>query len=238
MSIINLHNIDVERGSTQVLKNVSVDIEAGSFVGIIGRSGEGKTTLLNLLAGFIPFQSGEMQVNGKVNFVFQNHALFDFMTVAENIGFGIKHKNLSEKRSKIKFFLEKINLADYGNRYPSQLSGGQAQRVALARALAAEPDILLLDEPFSALDMFTRDHIIEFVAGFLEEMSHQKTITTVMVSHYLDEILFLSDTILVIAEGTVHASLPVSLARPRRNDMRFSTAFNEQKRQLSSLLNS
>ena len=237
MSIITLKNITVKLGNKDILKQLSATVKAGAFIGIVGRSGEGKTTLLNLLAGFIPLQSGEMQVNGKVNVVFQNHALFDFMTVSDNIGFGMAGLNRAEKRDKIQFFLEKINLPDYGKRYPSELSGGQAQRVALARALAAEPDILLLDEPFSALDLFTRDHIIEFLAHFISEMSKNKTITTLMVSHYLDEVLFLSDTILAISDGQIRQSLPVDLARPRTRTIRFSTAFNTQKQQLSDLIN-
>jgi len=215
----------------RVLEYVNFDVRNGEFIAIVGKSGAGKTTLLNTLAGFIKFK-GEINVEGNIGFCFQNHSLFYWMTVAENIGFGLK-KNGSEKRVIINDVLKKIGLLDLANKYPKELSGGQMQRVALGRAIAYNPNVLLLDEPFSSLDIYTRDQMMDWVLKLISEMN----ITVVMVTHYLDEALVLADRIFVLKEKKILREIKVPFAKPRSQAIRFTEQFQKSKQELSSLIN-
>lgn len=137
-------NLSVAYGSNSVLEDVNFEIKSGEFIGIVGKSGTGKTTLLNALADFIGYK-GEVNVNGTIGFCFQSHSLFYWMTVAENIGFGINNTDKKEKKEIVADVLKRIDLEKYTNKYPRELSGGETQRVALGRAMAYNPKILLID---------------------------------------------------------------------------------------------
>jgi len=186
------------------------------IIGILGASGSGKSMLLRCIAGLVKPDQGQIIINGKtffdsekkinlsmrerkVGFLFQNYALFPNMTIAENIAFGLGKLSKHEKRDRVSALMEKYHLGDIGKRYPSQISGGQQQRVALARAVAVEPEMLLLDEPFSALDVHLRNHMIRELSELLKEFQG----ITLFVTHNRDEAYYLSDYIAVFNTGKV-----------------------------------
>ncbi|MBX9740308.1 MAG: ATP-binding cassette domain-containing protein, partial [Beijerinckiaceae bacterium] len=196
------------------LNGVSLDIRSGELVALLGPSGSGKTTLLRVIAGLEVAQSGtllfgdedasDMSVQErKVGFVFQHYALFRHLTVADNIAFGLNVRGRAtrpppaEIRRRVDDLLELVQLASYGKRYPAQLSGGQRQRVALARALAVEPRVLLLDEPFGALDAQVRRDL----RRWLRDIHHRTGHTTVFVTHDQEEALELADRVAVLSGG-------------------------------------
>ncbi|MDB5507997.1 MAG: sulfate transporter, ATPase subunit [Hyphomicrobiales bacterium] len=198
------------------LNGVSLDIRSGELVALLGPSGSGKTTLLRVIAGLEVAQSGtllfgdedasDMSVQErKVGFVFQHYALFRHLTVADNIAFGLNVRDRAtrpppaEIRRRVDDLLELVQLASYGKRYPAQLSGGQRQRVALARALAVEPRVLLLDEPFGALDAQVRRDL----RRWLRDIHHRTGHTTVFVTHDQEEALELADRVAVLSGGKV-----------------------------------
>src|SRR5438874_2270023 len=163
MPLVALHNISRHYDSTRAVENASLAVERGSFFGLLGPSGCGKTTTLRMIAGFETPTTGEILLNGasiahlapyerNVNTVFQNYALFPHLTVQGNVEFGLRRKRTNDIAKSVKRVLEQLGLTGKESRLPSQLSGGERQRVALARALVMEPDVLLLDEPLSALD--------------------------------------------------------------------------------------
>jgi putative spermidine/putrescine transport system ATP-binding protein len=214
-------------GSTQAVSNVSFSVERGEFVTLLGPSGCGKTTLLNLIAGFLTPDAGEIFVDGEpisglapharnIGVVFQNYALFPHMTVAENIGFGLKMRKVPENEiaSRVKEALATVQLPELGARTPRQLSGGQQQRIALARALVIRPQLILLDEPFSAIDKNLRAEMqVE-----LKRIQRQIGITTIFVTHDQSEALSLSDRIAVMSRGAVQQlSRPAELYRKPAN---------------------
>jgi iron(III) transport system ATP-binding protein len=199
---------------TPVVKNISLEAEAGEFMTLLGPSGCGKTTTLRLLAGFEQPDSGTITIKGqtvanrnvflpaekrKVGMVFQDYALFPHLNVSGNITFGLtgQHK---ENQKRAEAMLEMVGLSGYGDRMPYELSGGQQQRVALARALAPQPDIILLDEPFSNLDAALRTQVRGEVRSILREAGT----TTIFVTHDQEEALSLSDKVAVIFEGKLH----------------------------------
>jgi len=229
---ISAKNLSVAYGSNSVLEGVEFKIKNGEFVCIVGKSGTGKTTLLNTLAGFIGYQ-GEVNVNGNIGFCFQCHSLFYWMTVAENIGFGITHLTGKEKKEIVAEVLKRIDLEKYANKYPKELSGGQTQRVALGRAIAYSPQILMLDEPFSSLDIYTRDQMIDWVLKLISELN----ITVLMVTHYLDEALILADRIFVLRDKNISNEFPVVFPKPRTQKIRFTEEFQNNKQELSVLIN-
>jgi sulfate transport system ATP-binding protein len=195
-----------------VVDNVSFHIKEGEMVGLLGPSGSGKTTLLRMIAGLERQTSGEIWIRGQnvdalppqrrgVGFVFQNYALFQHMTVFDNIAFGLRIKRLgaAEIRKRVAHLLELVRLTGYEQRYPRQLSGGQAQRVALARALAPEPSVLLLDEPFSAVDTKIRKELRQWVRQIHDEVG----ITSIFVTHDQEEALEIADRVLVMHQGRI-----------------------------------
>jgi putative spermidine/putrescine transport system ATP-binding protein len=210
MSYLELTDIEKRYGDAAAVKGFNLKAERGEFVSFLGPSGCGKTTTLRMIAGFERPTAGTITLDGEdvthkppnrrnVGMVFQSYALFPNMTVADNIGFGLKVRKRPKDQIKKRVgeLLELINLPDKGHRYPYQLSGGQQQRIALARALAFEPQVLLLDEPLSALDAKIR------VALRVEIRSIQRQlgITTVYVTHDQEEALSLSDRVVVMSEG-------------------------------------
>ncbi len=210
MSFIEISHLKKSFGPNTVVHNFSLSIEKGEFVSFLGPSGCGKTTILRMIAGFENATSGSLHVGGvemtnlppakrNVGMVFQAYALFPNLTVAGNIGFGLKiaGKERGEIDARVAEMLELIKLPDLGDRYPYQLSGGQQQRVALARALAIKPQVLLLDEPLSALDAKIRVSLREEIRSLQRELG----ITTVFVTHDQEEALSISDRIVVMNQG-------------------------------------
>jgi spermidine/putrescine transport system ATP-binding protein len=209
---IELIDVTKRYGDAVALDGISLRIDAGEFFCLLGPSGCGKTTTLNLIGGFIPLTSGELRIEGRrvndlpphqrsVNTVFQNYALFPHMSVADNVAFGLRMEGLSgqEINSRVDEYLELVGLAAYHDRYPGQLSGGQAQRVALARALAKRPAVLLLDEPLGALDLKLRKQMqVE-----LSRIHRQVGTTFVFVTHDQEEALSMATRIAVMAGGQV-----------------------------------
>jgi len=211
------HGLDVEAvthrfGEVTVLNQVNLQVNPGEFVALLGPSGCGKTTLLRLVAGFLTPTTGQIRIDGQrvehipthkrnVGIVFQNYALFPHMSVFDNIAYGLRSQGAAALRVKtrVREMLELVQLGQMGDRYPNELSGGQQQRIALARALAVEPRILLLDEPFSALDKNLRlDMQIE-----VKRLLTEQGITTIFVTHDQEEALSMADRIAVMSHGIV-----------------------------------
>jgi putative spermidine/putrescine transport system ATP-binding protein len=212
VSAVSLSNIVKRFGDYTAVHQMSLDIEEGSFVTLLGPSGCGKTTTLRMIAGLLDPSEGEISIKGKrvndvpihkrnLGLVFQNYALFPHKTVADNVAFGLNYRNVGkeEARRKVAEALELVQLPDLGARYPKELSGGQQQRIALARAIVIEPDVLLLDEPLSALDANLREDMrVE-----LKRIQQSIGVTTVFVTHDQTEALAMSDQIIVMSEGRV-----------------------------------
>ncbi|MHA7774126.1 ABC transporter ATP-binding protein [Roseibium sp. M-1] len=212
MSAVTLTNIVKKFGGFTAVHRMSMDIPDGSFVTLLGPSGCGKTTTLRMIAGLIDPSEGDITIKGKrindvpihkrnLGLVFQNYALFPHKTIAENVAFGLKYRSVSraDAERKVKDVLDLVQLPHVADRYPKQLSGGQQQRIALARAIVIEPDVLLLDEPLSALDANLREDMrVE-----LKRIQHRIGITTVFVTHDQSEALAMSDRIVVMSNGRV-----------------------------------
>lgn len=209
---IVVENVSKQFGSFQALDRVSLEIESGSLVALLGPSGSGKSTLLRLIAGLEMPDSGKIWLTGqdatntsvqdrKIGFVFQHYALFKHMTVRKNIAFGLQIQKTppAKVKSRVEELLNLVQLAGLGDRYPSQLSGGQRQRVALARALAVEPKVLLLDEPFGALDAKVRKDL----RAWLRRLHDEVHVTTVFVTHDQEEAMEVADRITVMNKGKI-----------------------------------
>jgi sulfate/thiosulfate transport system ATP-binding protein len=209
---ISVQDVSKRFGDFQALDRVSVNIESGSLVALLGPSGSGKSTLLRLIAGLESPDSGRVFLTGEdatersvqerqIGFVFQHYALFKHMTVRDNVAFGMTIRKMAKERTKnrVNELLELVQLGGLGDRYPSQLSGGQRQRVALARALAVEPKVLLLDEPFGALDAKVRKDL----RAWLRRLHDEVHVTTVFVTHDQEEAMEVSDEIVVMNKGKV-----------------------------------
>src|SRR5438105_2823658 len=214
---IEARSISKRFGDFVALDDVSVEVESGSLTALLGPSGSGKSTLLRVIAGLEQPDAGAVFISGKeattlapqkrgVGFVFQHYAPFKHMTVWENVAFGlrIRRKPKAEIRTRVDQLLELVQLAGLGKRYPAQLSGGQRQRMALARALAPEPEVLLLDEPFGALDARVRAELREWLRRLHDEVH----VTTGFVTHDQEEALELSDRIVVMNRGRVEQIAP------------------------------
>jgi sulfate/thiosulfate transport system ATP-binding protein len=213
---IALHEVSRRFGAFAALEDVDLDIESGELVALLGPSGSGKTTLLRIIAGLDWPDEGEVRFDGEdalalsvgernVGFVFQNYALFRHMTVFENVAFGLRARprrsrpSEAEIRERVARLLELVQLAPHGTRYPAQLSGGQRQRIALARALAIDPRILLLDEPFGALDAKVRKEL----RRWLRQLHDEIHVTSVFVTHDQQEALELADRVVVLNKGRI-----------------------------------
>jgi sulfate transport system ATP-binding protein len=209
---IRVSGVSKEFGSFKAVDDVSLDVDSGSLVALLGPSGSGKSTLLRLIAGLEETDSGRIWITGEeattrsvqdrqVGFVFQHFALFKHRTVRQNVGFGLELRGWKQDaiRRRVDELLELVQLQGFGNRYPSQLSGGQRQRVALARALAVQPRVLLLDEPFSALDAKVRKELRAWLRNLHDEMH----VTTVIVTHDQEEAMEVADRIVVMNQGRI-----------------------------------
>ncbi len=207
---VELKNINKKFGDYEAAKNISFGIEKGKLAALLGPSGSGKTTILRILAGLEQQDSGDVMIEGNVvndvpasergiGFVFQNYALFRYMTVYENIAFGLKVQKMEKQkiRERVQEMISLIGLEGLEKRYPNQLSGGQRQRVAFARAIAPNPQLLLLDEPFAAIDAKVRKEL----RRWLKEMIEKVGITSIFVTHDQEEAVEVADDILIINEG-------------------------------------
>jgi sulfate transport system ATP-binding protein len=213
---IEVRNLSKRLGGKTILDRVSLDIPEGGLVALLGPSGSGKTTLLRVIAGLERPDEGEVLIRGEassgrrpqdrqVGFVFQHYALFPLMSVRQNIAFGLEVKPRAQRpgreaiRARVDELLELIQLDSYGHRLPSELSGGQRQRVALARALATEPSVLLLDEPFGALDAQVRAELRQW----LRRLHDVSKVTTVLVTHDQEEAMEVADTVAVMNRARI-----------------------------------
>jgi len=228
-----------------VLQHIELDIRPGEFLTIIGPSGCGKTTLLNLLGGFERPTTGTALKEGSEiagpgpdrTMVFQDYALFPWLNVADNVAFGLRAKGgaKDEIGRRVAHFLELVGLSGFANAYPSQLSGGMRQRVSIARALAPDPDVVLMDEPFAALDSLTRDKLQEELLSIWS----QSRKTFVLITHNIEEAVFLSDRIVVMRShpGRIRAIIDIDLPRPRPAEIRIrDPLFLEHKQRISDLV--
>jgi NitT/TauT family transport system ATP-binding protein len=211
---IHLEGICRDFGAVAVLQSVSLTIREGEFVAVVGPSGCGKTTLLNILAGFDRPTSGRIERNGALRMVYQQDGLFPWRTAAQNIEMGLRHVADDASRSRQRDeMLALIGLEGFAEHYPHQLSGGMRQRVELARALAGQSDILLMDEPFSALDYITRLRMRHELARLL----HERPRTVVLVTHDIEEAAQLADRVIVLSgrPGRIRSERQLFLPRPR-----------------------
>ncbi|MBE5746055.1 MAG: ABC transporter ATP-binding protein [Clostridiales bacterium] len=239
------------RGETEALKNVNFDVNVGEFIAIVGPSGCGKTTLLNIIGGLLQKSRGNIYLDGKkiyeenskkhqfnnnIGYMFQRDHLFEWRTILDNVKLGLEFDKKLTKSEKIKkeeyilFLLEKYGLIDFKNKYPRELSGGMRQRVALIRTLALNPKILLLDEPFSALDFQTRLKVCDDVSNIITKENK----TALLVTHDISEAISLSDKILVLSKrpATVKKIVDIDLKSSglplkRRENKNFSKYFEE-----------
>jgi len=210
--MIEARSVSKQFGSFVALDDVSVEVPAGSLTALLGPSGSGKSTLLRIIAGLEQPDAGRVVIEGHdvtsrppqergVGFVFQHYAAFKHMTVWKNVAFGleIRRRPKDEVRERVARLLELVQLNGFADRYPAQLSGGQRQRMALARALAVEPDVLLLDEPFGALDARVRKEL----RSWLRRLHDEVHVTTIFVTHDQEEAMDLADQIVVMSHGQV-----------------------------------
>ncbi|MCM3477874.1 MAG: ABC transporter ATP-binding protein [Caldibacillus thermoamylovorans] len=223
MFTITLKDVGKSFGDNEVLKDINLSIESGSFTAIVGRSGCGKSTLLRIIAKLEEISKGSLSFSKKqekepkIRIMFQDDRLIPWKNILKNIELGAVNQTVAKES------LEKVGLIDKQRDWPDQLSGGQKQRVALARALASNPDILLFDEPLGALDALTR---IE-MQNLIENLWHEQQFTSLLVTHDVTEAVRLADRVIVIDKGTIQLDEKINLPRPRERDDKFT--YYEQK---------
>ncbi|ALC05618.1 Aliphatic sulfonates import ATP-binding protein SsuB [Corynebacterium deserti GIMN1.010] len=216
-------------GSKEVLRGINLTIERGEIVALIGRSGSGKSTILRVLAGLSKEHSGEISVSGNPAVAFQEPRLFPWKTVVENVAFGLNHTTVSfhEALKRASALLSEVNLPDSDKAWPLTLSGGQAQRVSLARALISEPDLLLLDEPFGALDALTRLS----AQDLLLRIASSRNVGVLLVTHDVGEAIALADRVILLDDGNITHTLDVTIPTEREH-RRTHPSFGEHTAQL------
>jgi len=242
LTVESLDKNYVSHGSeTRALIDINLRIEAGEFICLLGPSGCGKSTLLKIIAGLIPATAGRITIDGKSvsgpgaerAVVFQDYALFPWMTVRDNVEFGLEARKVpvAERRETSARLLKVVGLTDFAERYPHQLSGGMKQRVSIARALAVDPSILLMDEPFGALDAQTRQLLQDELLRIWRE--YRKTV--VFVTHSIEEAIYLSDRIVVMTARPGRVKQIVTISEPRPRDMA-SVEMNQRQREVRAVL--
>ena len=234
------------RSGSLALQKVSMQVQKGEFVSLLGPSGCGKSTLLRLVSGLTPATSGVVSVNGMtpvnarelMSFIFQDATLLPWRTVEQNVGLGLEleHAARPTRKEKVAAMLELVGLTHVAQRYPRQLSGGMKMRVSIARALVSRPRILLLDEPFAALDEMSRDRLNEELLRLYLEQHW----TVLFVTHSVSEAVFLSTRVVVLAPnpGRIAHVVPVDLPWPRTAETRLTVAYEEEVARISRLLRS
>jgi NitT/TauT family transport system ATP-binding protein len=226
------------------LQDVSFNVDSNEFICVVGPSGCGKSTILNIIAGLIEPTSGTVKVGGKMisgpgrerGVVFQQYALFPWKTVFENVRFGLKYQKIPEKRccEIAEKYLEVVGLKDFKDAYPKELSGGMKQRVAIARAYAANPEVLLMDEPFGALDAQTR---VQLQENLLKTWEGERK-TCFFITHDVEEAIFLAQRIIIMSArpGRIKEIIEVSLPYPRAQEVKLTKEFNEIKNELWAMV--
>ena len=241
MASLNVRNLSKRFGTVEVLKGINLEAETGEFIVLVGPSGCGKSTLLNMIAGFLTPSAGTILVDGRIvtgagadrGMVFQEYALFPWRTVIENVRFGpmIRRLPAAEQLALAHRYLAMVGLSNHADAYPYQLSGGMKQRVAIARALVNDPSVLLMDEPFGALDAQTRETLQEELLAIWQ----QDRKTVVFVTHSINEALFLADRVVIMATrpGSIRETVDVTIPHPRD---RSGDAFVALERRLHGLM--
>ena len=210
--------------ATNVLEDITLDIRDGEFICLVGPSGCGKSTLLNIMGGFLKQTTGDILVDGhpvagpdpRRIFIFQENGVFPWLTVEDNIGFGVRRNTAAERRDLVEHYIEMVGLTGFAKSFPRELSGGMRQRVEIARALAAEPDVLFMDEPFGALDYLTRLRL----RAELTQIWQREKRTVIFVTHDVEEAVQLADRVVVMGRrpARIRAIVPVDAERPRDMD--------------------
>jgi NitT/TauT family transport system ATP-binding protein len=245
MSILHIHEVSKTFRSntqdTQALLATSLSVAENDFITILGPSGCGKSTLLRMVAGLDAPTTGHIALDGRTvtepgadrGMVFQSYTLFPWLTVLQNVCFGLREKGLpvAEQEAIARQFLQQVGLQDFAHHFPKQLSGGMQQRTALARALANNPRILLMDEPFGALDHQTR----ELMQELLQDIWQSQRKTVLFVTHDIDEAIFMGNRVVVMSArpGRIKCDLPVDLPYPRHYSVKTTAAFSELKARLT-----
>lgn len=238
-TVIDVKNLNknfiVDKQPMEVLHDINLQVKKGEFVTIVGHSGCGKSTLLKIICGLVPYEDGIVERNGhkvagpgpKCGMVFQDHRLLPWLKIKDNVGFGLGNLTKQERDEKVRKHLELVGLKGFENSYPSQLSGGMSQRAAIARGLANNPTILLLDEPFGALDALTRIKMQKEILRIQE----QEGTTMVMVTHDIDEAIYLGDRIVVMSArpGEIKDIIEVDRGEARK---RSGEQFAEYKKKI------
>lgn len=240
--VLAVENVAVSFGGRPVLRGVSLELRCGELVSILGASGGGKTTLFNVISGLLAPDAGRVLLNGEnvtattghVSYMMQKDLLLENLRVADNVGLPLRLRGASRAaaRAEAEALLPAFGLAEAANLWPTQLSGGMRQRAALARTYLFSRDVMLLDEPFSALDAITK---ADLHAWFLE-MQRQLGLSVLFVTHDIDEAVLLSSRVLVLAEGRIAANIPIPGPTPRTPDFALTPEFLESKRQVREFL--
>lgn len=232
------------QGQLLVLKDINLHVETGEFVCAVGASGSGKTTLLRLIAGLDTPTSGKITVDGKPvlgpgadrGMVFQSYTLYPWMSVAKNVGFGLKLQGVAKPQrvERVAEYLEVVGLSQFAHAYPRELSGGMKQRVAIARALASQPKILLMDEPFGALDVQTKETMQEF----LLDLWRRTGTSILMITHDVEEAIFLSQRIYVLTSrpGSIQREIELNLPAQRTYTIKRQPQFQDYRDEIMNLL--
>ena len=241
---VNLTFRPPNRGPVRALQNFDIEVQEGEFLSIVGPSGCGKSTFLNVLLGLLKFDSGDLTLSGKTitgpgtdrAMVFQEFGLLPWRTVLNNVELGLELKGVpaATRRSVSGKLIDMVGLTGFEGHYPHELSGGMKQRVGLARALATDPDVLLMDEPFAALDAQTRDLMqVELLRIWNEARK-----TVLFVTHQIEEAIYLSDRVMVMTKrpGRAKRTFVIGLPRPRDYEMRVTPEFNELKLEIWNTL--
>ena len=245
---IEIRDVSVRFGrdghATEAVNHVSLEVKPGDFVSVIGPSGCGKSTLLNIVAGFLKPSEGQALLDGRAiggpgadrGVVFQQYSLFPWMSVRKNVEFGLKMQGLGQnaRESAARTLLGLAGLLQFENHYPDQLSGGMKQRVGIVRALATSPQVMLMDEPFGALDSQTRTVMQEI----LTNMWQQLQLSVLFITHDIEEAIFLSEKVYVMTArpGRIKAEIPIPLPRPRTPEMMASPTFHALVLKLKALI--
>lgn len=244
LQVSSLHKqFKTKHGPLVVLKDINMEIDRGEFICVVGASGSGKSTLLRQIAGLDMPTAGEVRLDGVQvtgpgpdrGMVFQHYTLYPWMNVQNNVEFGLKLQGISkkERREKASYYLNVVGLTKFSKALPKELSGGMKQRVAIARALTSEPKVLLMDEPFGALDIHTKESMHEFMLGLWERTN----LTVFMITHDVEEAVFLSNRIYALSAhpGTVKQEIQINLPE-RTHHVKRNTVFHDYRDELMNLL--
>jgi NitT/TauT family transport system ATP-binding protein len=247
LEISNLYkDFTTKKGTVTALKNINLHVDAGEFVCVVGASGSGKSTLLRLVAGLDFPTSGTITVDDAIvtgpgvdrGMVFQKYTLYPWMSIQKNVEFGLKLLGTSnkERREEASYYLNIVGLADFAQSYPQELSGGMKQRIAIARALATNPKILLMDEPFGALDIQTKENMQQF----LNDIWRKTGCTILMITHDVQEAVFLAQRVYVLSArpGTVKEEIIMNLPHDRDYKIKRQPIFHQQVDRIIDLLRS